>query len=327
MRVVFCGRWNRHSSAYSETKEFWRVREAVDHGRATAADLRRAADAATALLLSQLERLGLDTVGDPGFRWDSLYDVARRIGGCAGFTRLIRIPETNHFHRQPVATLPLRWEGPILGEDLAFARAHTRLPVALALPGPYSLARQTENYREVGLGRLAEAYAAVLRQEIGALLNAGAAFVKVDDPQVLMHVEDAPIIRSAAAILTEGLDRTRIGLSTWFADVTVFPEYFALPFGLFFLNLTGNGKSARALRDLPADRTLALGIVDAYETYAEQPDDLSERIRPVASQRPVSALMVTSNADLAYLPWERALEKLGTLVGWARETAGRGQGR
>ena len=33
MRVVFCGRWNRHSSAYSETKEFWRVREAADHGR------------------------------------------------------------------------------------------------------------------------------------------------------------------------------------------------------------------------------------------------------------------------------------------------------
>jgi 5-methyltetrahydropteroyltriglutamate--homocysteine methyltransferase len=325
MQVVFCGRWNRHASAYPETKEFWRVREAVDHGRATAADLRQAADAATALLLSQLERLGLETVSDPGFRWDSLYDIARRIKGCAGFTRLIRIPETNHFHRQPAATLPLRWEGPILGEDLAFARAHTRVPVALALPGPYSLARQTENYREVGLGRLTEAYAAVLRQEIAALLEAGAAFVKVDDPQVLMHPEDAPMIRRAAAILTKGLDRSRIGLSTWFADVTVFPDYFALPFGLFFLNLAGNGKGVGALRDLPAGRALALGVVDATQTYAEQPEDLSERVRPVASQRPAESFMVTSNADFTYLPWDRALEKLGMLVGWAR--SGQEEGR
>jgi 5-methyltetrahydropteroyltriglutamate--homocysteine methyltransferase len=322
MRVVFCGRWNRHSSTYPETKELWRVREAVDHGRASAQDLRQAQDAVTALLLSQLERLGLDTLSDGGFRWDSLYDIARRIGGCSGFSRLIRIPETNHFHRQPVATLPLRWEGPILLDDLSFARAHTRLPVALTLPGPYSLARQTENYRAVGLERLAEAYAAVLRQEIAALLQAGAAFVRVDDPQILMHLEDAPIVRKAAAVLTDGLDRSRIGLSTWFADVTVFPDYFALPFGLFFLNLTGNGQGVGAVRDVPADQVLALGIVDANQTYAEQPEDLSERVRPVASQRPAASLMVTSNADFTYLPWDRALEKLGALVGWAQSGQG-----
>jgi 5-methyltetrahydropteroyltriglutamate--homocysteine methyltransferase len=324
MRVVFCGRWSKHSSAYDETKELWRVREGLDHGRASAGDLRQAADAATALLLSQLERLGLDTVSDGGLRWDSLYDVARRIGGCSGFTRLIRIPETNHFHRQPVATLPLRWEGPILLEDLAFARAHTRLPVAVTLPGPYSLARQTENYRAVGLERLTEAYAGVLRQEIASLLSSGAAFVKADDPQILMHPEDARIIRHAAEILTEGLDRSRIGLSTWFEDVSVFPGYFALPFGLFFLNLTGNGKGAETLRGLPHDRALGLGIVDAYQTYEEQPEELSGRVRSIGSQRSGSSVMVTTNTDLAYLPWDRALEKLGSLVGWARMGHGEG---
>lgn len=324
MRVVFCGRWNKHSSAYDETKELWRVREALDRSRASAGDLRRAQDAATVLLLSQLERLGLDTVSDGGLRWDSLYDVARRIGGCSGFTRLIRIPETNHFHRQPVATLPLRWEGPILLEDLAFARTHTRLPVAVTLPGPYSLARQTENYRAVGLERLTEAYAGVLRQEIASLLSDGAAFVKIDDPQILMHPEDARIIRHAAEILTEGLDRSRIGLSTWFEDVSVFPGYFALPFGLFFLNLTGNGKGAETLRGLPHDRALGLGIVDAYQTYEEQPEELSGRIRSIGSQRSGPSVMVTTNTDLAYLPWDRALEKLGSLVGWARMGHGEG---
>jgi len=318
MRVVFCGRWNKHSSAYGETKELWRVREALDRGRASADDLRQAQDAATALLLSQLERLGLDTVSDGGLRWDSLYDVARRIGGCSGFTRLIRIPETNHFHRQPVATLPLRWEGPILLEDLAFARGRTRLPVAVTLPGPYSLARQTENYRAVGLEKLTQAYAVVLREEIAALLGAGAAFVKIDDPQILMHPEDARIIRNTAGILTQGLDPNRIGLSTWFENMSVFPEYFALPFGLFFLNLTGNGKTREAVRGLPPDRLLALGIVDAYQTYEEQPEELSGRIRSIGSQRSGSSVMVTTNTDLSYLPWERALEKLGVIVAWAR---------
>ncbi len=324
MRVVFCGRWNKHSSAYQETKELWRVREALDRGRASAADLGQAADAATALLLSQLERLELETVSDGGLRWDSLYDVARRIGGCSGFTRLIRIPETNHFHRQPVATLPLRWEGPILLEDLAFARGRTRLPVAVTLPGPFSLARQTENYRAVGLEKLTQAYAVVLREEVAALLGAGAAFVKIDDPQILMHPEDARIIRNAAGILTQGLDLSRIGLSTWFENMSVFPEYFALPFGLFFLNLTGNGKTREAVRGLPPDRLLALGIVDAYQTYEEQPEELSGRARSFAAQRSESSVMVTTNTDLTYLPWERALEKLGVLVAWARMGHGEG---
>jgi len=142
--------------------------------------------------------------------------------------------------------------------------------------------------------------------------------VKADDPQILMHPEDARIIRHAAEILTEGLDRSRIGLSTWFEDVSVFPGYFALPFGLFFLNLTGNGKGAETLRGLPHDRTLALGIVDAYQTYEEQPEELSGRVRSIGSQRSGSSVMVTTNTDLAYLPWDRALEKLGALVAWAR---------
>lgn len=318
MRVVFCGRWNRHSSAYRETRELWRVREARDRGRASADDLRQAEDAAAALLLSQLEGLGLHTVSDGGLRWDSLYDVARRIGGCSGFTRLVRIPETNHFHRQPVAHLPLRWEGPILLEDLSFARSHTRLPVAVSLPGPYSLAQQTENYRAIGLQRLAEAYAAVLRQEMACLLGGGATFVKIDDPQILMHPEDAQMIRNAAEILTQGLERSRIGLWSWSEDVSVFPGYFLLPFGTFFLNLAGNGKGLEALRGLPRDRGLALGVIDACQTYEEQPEELSERLS-VASRRSESPVMVTTNTDLSFLPWDRALEKLGLLVAWARD--------
>jgi 5-methyltetrahydropteroyltriglutamate--homocysteine methyltransferase len=318
MRVVYCGRWNRHASAYEETRELWRVREAADHGRASAGDLRRAQDAATALLLSQLERLGLDTVSDGGLRWDSLYDVARRIGGCSGFTRLVRIPETNHFHRQPVAALPLRWEGPILLDDLAFARAHTRLPVAVTLPGPCSLARQTENWPAVGLERLAEAYAAVLRREIGALLEAGAAFVRVDDPRIVAHPEDAPIVRRACAALTDGLDQSRVGLSAGVEDVAAFPGFLDLPFGLFFLSLAAEGAAAGALRNPPADRVLALGIVDACQTYEERPEELSARVRAVARRRSASSLMATTNADLTYLPWDRALEKLERLVSWAR---------
>lgn len=144
LQTVVAGRWNRHSSKHPQNQEFWRARNRYDAGKGSLNDVSVAADMVTLRLVQSLAEMGVDLVGDGGFMHDSIYDVTRRIEGCSGFKSLTRIPEVNHFHRQPTADLPLSREIPLLTEDLRFAQSATTRPVVVSLPGPYSTARQTQ---------------------------------------------------------------------------------------------------------------------------------------------------------------------------------------
>jgi len=97
MQTIVCGRWNKHSSDHSETKNLRKTRRDVDAGKAQASQLRECEDAVTALVLGELEKAGVSMCGDGSIRRDSIYDVARDIKGCSGFTRLTRIPKNKSF--------------------------------------------------------------------------------------------------------------------------------------------------------------------------------------------------------------------------------------
>ena len=117
--------------------------------------------------------------------------------------------------------------------DLEFARQHTKLPITLSLPGPYSMARQTRNVEDFGLEKLANAYAEVLNAEIKLLQRRGAAIVRIEESQILANREDFNFFKKVMERLASGADETRILLAAWFNDINHLPGYFDLPFGIF----------------------------------------------------------------------------------------------
>src|SRR5207237_2100693 len=93
---------------------------------------------------------------------------------------------------------PLRRNRPIAGHELAFARTLTDKPIKVALPGPYLLTRMlsleclTERAypsREP----LADDIVRILRDEVFALLAAGAAIVQLDEPVLTEVVYGRPV--------------------------------------------------------------------------------------------------------------------------------------
>lgn len=317
-QTVVAGRWNRHSSRYPPTQELWRVRNQYDQGKVPDATLRRAEDRVTELLLGQLGTVGVDFVGDGGFRWDSIYDVTRAIEGCNGFDQLTRIPGTNQFHRQPVVVeLPLVREHPLLAADLAFARRYTpKKPIVMSLSGPYSTARQTQNVGEIGLAALAFAYAGVFNQEVADLIRKGAALVRIEEPQTLDHPEDQAVFNEAMVRLTEGVDLTRLALATWFGPVRD-PDFFKLPFGVFALDFVNGRESLPTLVDFPADKKLVAGIIDAQHPYHETDEELSALLGAITKHVHPSRVLLGTNTDLHFLPWGEAVNKVHRLVRFA----------
>lgn len=355
MKVVVAGRWNKHSSEHPPSKELWNVQERYDIRGTTPGELWRTKDELTKFLLRRIKEIGVSVVSDGGFRYDSVYDIARRIMGCGGFSQLTRIPETNHFHRQPeihpvtfpwgakpngsnpnfiVASTPidhgnfkecngikgeLVWR-PLILDDLSFLKQNTDPPVVICLPGPYSLAKQTRYSGGEGyFNALSSAYAKVLNQEIKSLILNGADLVRIEDPQILFHPQDWNLFKELMSELTRDADASKIALATWFGSVNHLPGYFDLPFGTFFVDFVEGRESILALSEFPKDKTLVAGIFDARHTYEETEDELLRLLSQITTHVPEENILISTNTDPHFLPWNEAEQKVRRMVGFAKK--------
>ncbi|MDO8536622.1 MAG: hypothetical protein Q7R94_00025, partial [bacterium] len=236
---------------------------------------------------------------------------------CSGFKQLTRISDTNHFNRQPIATLPLENDSPILLSDLEFVRKKTSLPIVMCLPGPYSLACQTQNVLEIGQKELAFEYAKVLRQEIGELLSAGAAMVRIEDPLILENPHDSDLFRELSHALTEGLDQSKIALATWFGDADKIPGFFDLPFGIFFVDFIQGPWNLQSLKKFPSEKKLVVGLFDGRQPFKEPEEQLETKLGYVSQYIDRERIMLSANTDLHFLPWDKSLQKAKTMVDFA----------
>ncbi len=319
MKTIVCGRWNRHSSGHPEAKNFWATRNKFVKGEASMHELIAAETNLSKILFQELYVAGIDIVGNGSFRWDSIYDVARAVDGCRGFKQLSRIPETNHFHRQPIATSEIMSGYPILWHEFRTATRNTDLPIIMCLPGPYSLARQTQNVSEFGIEGLAMLYAKALNQEIKYLIEsgAGAAMVRIEDPQILAHPEDWPLFQALANELVLGLNQSRIALATWFGDIDCLPGYFSLPFGTFFVDLVEGKWNPEELKNFPKEKSFVAGVFDARHPRQESKEELKTIVDYVSRYVPCENIMISFHTDPHFLPWDYAMAKVRSMVNFA----------
>jgi 5-methyltetrahydropteroyltriglutamate--homocysteine methyltransferase len=115
----------------------------------------------------------------------------------AGFERLLQTLDVPAYSiSNPTCVGPIRRRTPLAVHELTFVRRHTALPVKVPLPGPYLLTRAMwvpEVTRSAYRSKedLGEAVVALLRDEIADLIDAGAAFIQLDEP-VLTEVAFNP---------------------------------------------------------------------------------------------------------------------------------------
>jgi 5-methyltetrahydropteroyltriglutamate--homocysteine methyltransferase len=182
-------------------------------GRLARAEFDRAADDAIVELLQVQEQAGCDLVTDGELRRDNFYSfVAHKFDGVrlmtlaemldvvedkAGFERLLQTLDVPAYSiSTPACVGRLARREPLAVGDLQFVRRHTDRTVKVTLPGPYLLTRAmfvAEVTRAAYPTKedLAEDVVALLREELGSLIAAGADFVQFDEP-VLTELAFAP---------------------------------------------------------------------------------------------------------------------------------------
>jgi 5-methyltetrahydropteroyltriglutamate--homocysteine methyltransferase len=248
----------------------WMLQAMHEHmeGRLDEASFHATADDAVSLAINAQLRAGADVVSDGEQRRDSYSSfVASRLDNCQLIPLTDLLPlvdDPEEFERElraldvpagdvrhPAVFGPLGRSRGIAVHEVDFARALTRMPVKVALPGPYLLTRTMwmeciSDRAYANREDLAQDIVRVLREEIACLLASGAALVQLDEP-VLSEVVfsgpanqrsfmcgalgakgDSPVelafARDLVNAVTKGFPRERIALhmcrGNWTADET-----------------------------------------------------------------------------------------------------------
>jgi 5-methyltetrahydropteroyltriglutamate--homocysteine methyltransferase len=296
-----------------------RALAALDEGRITREELARIEDEVTQEVIQEQVEAGLDLITDGQVRWeDGQTYFARKLEGFR-ISGLLRYFDNNVYYRQPIAVGPIRWTSPIAVRDWQKAAAMSPKPVKAIVTGPYTLAKLSASQYHASFRDFLLELARALNQEALALQEAGAPFIQFDEPAITRwpgHTrgpDDWALFQEASALLTRGLT-TKTALYTYFGDVADLPEFFALPFAVFGLDLVSGPANWDLLPQVPPKKEVALGILDARNVKLESHEAIAGAVQRALRYISADRLYVNPNCGLEFLPREQARAKLVRLV-------------
>ncbi|WP_029434126.1 5-methyltetrahydropteroyltriglutamate--homocysteine methyltransferase [Blastococcus sp. URHD0036] len=296
-------------------REIWRV----------ASDLLAGAqDDATLLAIRSQEDAGLDIVTDGEIRRESYSNhFATALDGVDVDTPGSVLNRSGKPIPVPRVVGPVSRPRPIQADDVRFLRAHTDRTVKITVPGPFTMAQQSQDDHYGDDRALALAYADVVRAEIADLFAAGADIVQIDEPWLQARPEVAR--RYGAEAVTRAVEGApgpvHLHLCFGYAAMvserpegySFLPELADTPVHTVAVETAQSHLDPAQLRPLRG-KGIALGVLDLSTPEVETAQVVADRIRRALDDVDVDRLVLTSDCGLKYLPRESAAGKMRSLA-------------
>ena len=298
--------------------------------------LREAQDDAVRLALFDQEEAGIDIVSDGEQR--RRHYIWGFLDGLTG-TDTIELGQKRtrggrYVAQQGVARIvgEVTWPGSVMGPALAFAKAHTRRPVKVCLPGPMTMVDTTldEHYR-CDEETLAMHFAGVLNAEARTLAAAGADVVQFDEPCFNIYLDKVKAwgIRALEAAITGVNCTTTIHICysygiprvlAWKKQNTEWGQYgVTLPLlretriNQISVECAASGVDVAVLEGAQG-KDILLGVIDVGTEEVETPALVASRIRKALPYVDPGRLFPCSDCGLVPRTRGAARAKLSALV-------------
>lgn len=297
-----------------------KTHHAIEKGNATPDDLKKAQDALVTAVIKEQEAAGIDLITDGHGRWDDiLTPFARKIRGFE-IGGLLRWFDNNVYYRKPICTGPLEWGGPASVDAFKFAKSVATKRVKAVIPGPITFARLSIDEHYADHENFVLAIARVLAQEAFELEAAGAEVIQIDEPALLNAPEDLELAKNAIYLITNELKSAETILATYFGDAKrLGPELYDIRVAGYGFDLISGPENLQLIKELPAEKRVQAGIVDARNTKLEDVDSLVREIEELKSLVGPKCLRVSPSSGLEFLPREKARAKLERLAAAAKK--------
>jgi 5-methyltetrahydropteroyltriglutamate--homocysteine methyltransferase len=184
---------------------------------------------------------------------------------------------------------------------------------------------------------LSEALIPVFNAEMKALVAAGAEFLQLEDLGAWLSIftgdeADYRWIADVFAACCDGVD-AKIALHFCFGNAwgnrlaglfpvgyaAVLSHFYDLPIDQFVLDFANREMvDVDALKSLPSEKEVAIGVIDVRTTMVETPEEVADRIRKVLAVVPPERVYLTTDCGMKPLPRLVAKMKLEALAKGAR---------
>lgn len=327
-----------HSGSYpriGDSHDLQLLRRAIagfDRGERTSADLVEAENEMTRLAVQEQAASGMELMTDGQIRWnDPISYLAGKLEGVR-INGLLRLFDTNFYFRQPVIESRPKRKGEMVVGDFLFGRKALEATAAggadgrrlkSVLTGPYTLARLSlaEAGEARGIEERVTAYAEALAAEVGALADAGAETIQIDEPSILLHPADWAVFSGGLGRLVTARDEARkrgrkldLLLYVYFHDCApLYEKLVGLPVDGVGLDFSYNRKLVEVVAEKGSPVPLALGLVDGRNTKLENPAEIARQIDRMLPGIAAQRAWLGPSCGLEYLPRDRARAKLELL--------------
>jgi len=300
-------------------RELWRVPEPW---------LEEAQDDATILAIRAQEEAGIDIVTDGEMRRESYSNRFATALDGVDIDNPGMAPGRRPGVFQPVPRVigKIRRRHAVERRDVAFLRAHTDRAIKITVPGPFTMAQQSqdEHYRdELAMGL---DYAAAVNEEIADLFAAGADIVQIDEPYMQSRPDKAkamavPLIeRALRGIAGTTALHVCFGYAAFVKDrpsgYSVLPELAACSARQISIETAQSKLDCSILEGLGAKEIL-LGVLDLQDPSIETPEIVAARIRRALPHVAKERLIIAPDCGLKYLPRDVAFGKMKAMVAGA----------
>ena len=300
-------------------RELWRVEEPW---------LAQAQDDATLLAIRAQEAAGLDVVTDGEIRRESYSNrFATALDGVDVDNPGVALDRSGHPNPVPRIVGPVRRARPVEVDDVRFLRAHTRRPIKITVPGPFTMSQQAQNDYYSSDEAAAMDYAVAVNAEIRDLFAAGADVVQVDEPYMQARPEKARQFGLAA--LNRALDgvtgTTAVHICFGYAAIihqrpsgySFLPELAGCPVTQVSIETAQTKLDCSVLAAL-AGKQIMVGCLDLNDPTVETPETVVERIKRALPYVAPENVILAPDCGMKYLPRDVAFAKLTAMVAAAK---------
>ncbi|HSE76990.1 MAG TPA: cobalamin-independent methionine synthase II family protein [Alphaproteobacteria bacterium] len=287
--------------------------------------LEQAQDDATILAIRDQERAGLDIITDGEMRRESYSNRFATALEGVDIDNPGQAPGRTPGRVQLVPRIvgPIRRTRPVEVRDTTFLRANTDRPIKMTVPGPFTMAQQSQNDWYDDEITMAMDYATAVNQEIKDLFEAGADIVQIDEPYMQSRPEKAR--RYGLQALDGALDgvegTTVVHICFGYAafirakpsGYSFLPELEASRAKQISIETAQPRLDCSVLARLPS-KTILLGVIDLSDPAAETPELVAQRIRRALPYVPAERIVVAPDCGLKYLPRDLAFAKMKAMV-------------
>jgi 5-methyltetrahydropteroyltriglutamate--homocysteine methyltransferase len=299
--------------------ELWRVEPSF---------LQEAQDDATVLAIRAQEQAGLDIITDGEIRRESYSNrFATALEGVDIDNPGSALDRSGHANPVPRVVGKIRRKHPVEVQDLLFLKRHTKKPVKMTVPGPFTMSQQAQNDFYKSEEEAAMDYAAAVNEEIKDLFANGADIVQVDEPYMQARPDRAR--QYGLKALNRALENingvTAVHICFGYAAIiharpegySFLPEFAACSCKQVSIETAQSNLDTAVLAKLP-NKKIMVGCIDLSDMTIETPHKVVERLKKALKHVKPENVIVAPDCGMKYLPGEVAFGKLKAMVEGAR---------